>query len=68
MSKLTLVKLKEEGRLQSGDTVHTRELGDCTVAYVRTVSSMCVKTCRGEYHTLNEINFGPGELRLEDIA
>lgn len=54
---IRIVRLQEEGRLQSGDQVQTARLGVCTVAYIQGADSICVKTQCGSYRTLSGIAF-----------
>jgi len=54
---IRLVRLKEEGRLQAGDLVQTARLGVCTVAYVQSADTFCVKTQDGCYRTLSGFGF-----------
>jgi hypothetical protein len=59
MPKLTLVRLAQEGRVATGDTVHTDALGQCKVAYVVNSDTIVVRSSEGRYHKLTGINFGP---------
>jgi hypothetical protein len=59
MPKITLVRLAQEGRVGSGDIVHTDSLGQCEVAYVVRADTIVVRSKEGRYHELTGINFGP---------
>lgn len=61
---LRLVKLKDEGRLQSGDTVDVDDHGTCTVAYIVNASSITVKDVSGSYINIRDLNFG-GDVQLQ---
>ena len=50
---IKLVKLQREGVLQSGDVVETAKLGQCTVAFIRSGDSICVKRPDGSYFNLS---------------
>lgn len=52
-----MVKLKTEGRLQAGDIVETARLGKCSVAYIQTSDSICVKDSKGKYFNLSGFGF-----------
>ena len=59
---IRLVKLKEEGRLQVGDTVETARLGECEVAYIQSADTICVKAPSGQHFALSGLGF---RARLE---
>lgn len=51
MSPITIGELKEPGRLQKGDTLHSSVTGWHTVAYIKPDGKVCVKNEAGEYFT-----------------
>ncbi len=61
---IRFVRLQQEGRLQAGDQVQTARLGLCTVAYIRTADSICVKTAQGCYYNLSGFGLSV-DLQLE---
>lgn len=48
---ITIGELKEQGRIQKGDTLHHSETGAHTVAYVKPNKSICVRDTAGRYFT-----------------
>jgi hypothetical protein len=64
---IRFVHLQEDGRLQPGDQVATAKLGVCTVAYIRSVDSICVKTRQGHYYNLSGFGLSV-EARLASRA
>lgn len=59
---IRLVKLKEEGRLQPGDTVETARLGACEVTFIQSANTICVMAQSGQHFTLSGLGF---RARLE---
>lgn len=59
---ITIVALKEQGRLQKGDTLRHSETGLHTVAYIRDDKSICVRNGAGRYFTW-AINF-PADTKI----
>lgn len=64
---IRLVKRKEEGRLQPGDTVETARLGECQVAFIQSANTICVLAKSGQHYTLSGLGFR-ARLETRDAA
>lgn len=53
MAELTLGKLKQEGKLQCGDTVYSPTLGSCTIYRIESAHTVVVRSAKGLYYRLS---------------
>ena len=64
---ITLIKLQQEGKLQKGDCIFTKTLGNCTVVSIHSSSEIQVVDCMNNFYTLSGINFGSDARMVQHV-